>query len=310
VRVFEYSMIAKSTKLLFKRAAADMLGNTFVFACTDWLQKSLHFPFVRVVSYHDTPRCHASKLRMHLQWYAENFVNCDQASLDRFLLDGSWPHDKPGLVISFDDGLSSNAAVAAPLLEEFGFTGWFMVPAVAPNTDIGSDREFADEVLIPFLDEDPGARLFMSWDDMRLLVKNGHEICCHSLNHKRLGACLSPSELIEEIQHSKADLERGLGNSIQSFAWVGGESHSFSRAAFDEMVKAGYRRVFSTNCYPVLPRQTQLCLERNHVDSAFNLNELRLSVGGLYDLFYKRKRRRTNRVIGLERGSNDRHESE
>ncbi|HPL67770.1 MAG TPA: polysaccharide deacetylase family protein [Smithellaceae bacterium] len=284
-----------------KSAIADILGSKTSFSISDRFQKLVNFPFIRVVGYHDTPKALANKFRMHLNWYAENYINCDQAMLDRFLLDGIWSHSKPGLIISFDDGLRSNSKVAASLLEEYGFTGWFMVPAFVPELGNGMDRKFAVKANISYTDEDPKGRLFMSWDDLHMLSTHGHEICCHSMHHKRLGEFLTPLELKEEIYKSRAVMESILERPIDSFAWVGGEDYSYSKAAFEEMQSAGYKRIFSTNCYPILPRQTPFCLERNHVSSNFNINEVRLSIGGFYDLLYYRKRARTNRVLGLNR---------
>ena len=294
-----FEMDTFSTKKRLKKAVAGLLGNPVAFAVTDTIVNRPQFPFVRAIGYHDTPSSFADRFRAHLAWFAEQFVNCDRERLDRFLEEGTWPYDKPGIIISFDDGLRSNAKVAAPMLEAFGFTGWFMVPAIVPETGPGNDRDFADRALIPFADDDPDDRLFMSWQDMRTLSKAGHEICCHSMHHKRLEAALSSVEMIEEIGASKIVLEKQLGHAIDSFAWVGGEDYSFSSAAFAEMKRANYRLIFSTNCHPIVARQTPHCLERNHVDAAFTLNEVRLSIGGAYDLLYRRKRRRTARVIGL-----------
>ncbi len=289
-----------SVRYLLKKLAAHALGNRFVFAATDHLINQPKFPFIRIVGYHDTPACYADRLEAQLKWFSENYVNCDSDSLDQFLRDGIWPHKKPGLIISFDDGLRSNVTIALPLLERFGLTGWFMVPSVVADICPPTDRQFAYDALIPFNEQGLEDRLFVSWEDLRSIVNQGHVVCCHSMHHKRLGEALSAPELIEEIAGAKAALERGIGSKVDSFAWVGGESYSFSSGAFEEMKRAGFDRIFSTNCSPILPKQSPLCLERNHVDAAFGLDEVRLSIGGLYDLFYRRKRLETSQTIGFD----------
>ena len=294
--------IVNSLRKSAKRQAANLLGNPVSFAITDFVVKAAMFPFIRVVGYHDTPALHAGRLRTHFEWYRRNFFDCDRARLDSFLNGEPWGERLPGLIISFDDGLRSNFSVAAPLLEEFGFTGWFMVPAAVPDLSPEQEEGFASEQLIPHAPPRAGEKLFVTWEDLRSLHSAGHQICCHSYHHKRLSAALSDEELDEEIGRSRRVFEERLGFAIDSFAWVGGEEYSFSRGAFDRMMREGYARVFSGNCLPILPKQSPFFLERNHADAAFSLNELRLSVGGLYDALYTAKRRRVTRLLTREAG--------
>jgi peptidoglycan/xylan/chitin deacetylase (PgdA/CDA1 family) len=291
----------RNLKSIAKRLAADLLGNPPVFLASHGVVKFLYSPFVRAVGYHDTPSRFADNLRHQMRWFARHFVNCGPVDLDRFLTGQGWPHDKPGLIISFDDGLRSNYQVAAPILEEFGFTGWFMVPASVPDIHIEEQRAFSRHALIPFLDESPSGRVFMDWQELSSLRDRGHVVAVHSLKHKRLGSYRTTNELKEEIQQSRDVFGEKLGAAPDTFAWVGGESHAFSKQAFDLMFQAGYRRVFSTNCFPITGRETSMCLERNHVDAAFTLNEVRLSIGGAYDLVYFTKRRRIRELLGVSR---------
>ncbi len=291
----------RNLKSIAKRLAADLLGNSAVFSASHGLVKFLYSPFVRAVGYHDTPSRFADNLRRQMRWFARHFVNCGPADLDRFLAGHGWPHDKPGLICSFDDGLRSNYQVAAPILEEFGLTGWFMVPASVPDIHVEEQRAFSRHALIPFLDERPAGRVFMDWQEVYSLRDRGHVVAVHSLKHKRLGPYRTSDELMEEIKHSRDVFREKLGALPDTFAWVGGEAHSFSKEAFDLMCEAGYRRVFSTNCFPITGRETSMCLERNHVDAAFTLNEVRLSIGGAYDLAYLRKRRRVRKLLGVSR---------
>ncbi len=175
-----------------------------------------------------------------------------------------------------------------------------MVPSGVPGIAEGDQWEFAERVRITHSAESREQQLFLDWNDVRSLVAAGHQVCCHSFHHMRLRESLNDAELKTEICRSKHVLERELGGSVDVFAWVGGEGYAFSRAAFEKMKECGYKLVFSTNCFPIATGETPLCLERNHVDASFSLNEVRLSIGGLYDLFYFRKRRRVRRLIGVE----------
>ena len=283
-----------------KRQAANLLGNPLAFGITNFVLRAAMFPFIRVVGYHDTPAMNAGRLRSHFEWYRRNFIDCDRARLDAFLNGEPWRERRPGLIISFDDGLRSNCTVAAPLLEEFGFTGWYMVPAAVPDLPPEREEEFARAQLIPNAGPQSEGKLFLTWDDLRSLHAAGHQICCHSYHHKRLSSALSDAELDEEISQARRALEEKLGFAIDSFAWVGGEEYSFSKGAFDRMKSEGYARVFSTNCLPILPKQSPYFLERNHADASFSLNELRFSIGGVYDALYAPKRRRVARLLTRE----------
>lgn len=292
--------MARATRKTIRRYVASLFGSRAAYSISNALVRRIFFPYVRCVAYHDTPARFESNLATHLQWYSEHFVDCERADLDRFLADGVWPHSKPGLIISFDDGLRSNAEVAAPLLKRYGFNGWFMVPAGVPRLGAKEDRFFADEVLIPHSNRPDDQRLFLDWNDLRSLVTAGHQICCHSFHHLRLGEALSDAELDVEILKSKALFEHELGRDMDAFAWVGGENHTFSRAAFQKIQDSGYKIVFSGNCLPITAKDSPLCLERNHVDVTYRLDDVRLSIGGFYDLLYSRKRDKIRRVIGLE----------
>ena len=89
------------------------------------------------------------------------------------------------VALTFDDSLKDHLLVAAPMLEERGWRGTFCIV-----TDwIGRDD----------------SRL--SWDDVRELVRRGHEIATHTASHRDL------LTLLERILSSADDsgvLVRGI----------------------------------------------------------------------------------------------------
>lgn len=98
------------------------------------LRERLCHPSLRAVNYHDVPARLAEPFEEQLRFFARHFVPVGPRELGELLAD-RWPHRKPGLLITFDDGLRSHAEVAAPLLERHGFPGWFFVPAAFPEID-------------------------------------------------------------------------------------------------------------------------------------------------------------------------------
>src|SRR5689334_16033696 len=108
-----------------------------------WLHRRqlTRLPFIRIVNYHDVPPCHARSFERQLQFFKRRFVVTNRCGLQD-LLAGHWSYDRPGLLITFDDGLKSHAQVAAPLLEKYGFSGWFFVPTEFVDTPRERQREY------------------------------------------------------------------------------------------------------------------------------------------------------------------------
>lgn len=280
-----------SATKLAKLFLGDALGSEALYQITNKWFNNPKMPYVRALNYHDTPQQFASNLRSQLEWYSSHFIDCNYQQLRSLLEDGTWRGPKPGILISFDDGLKSNYDVAAPLLEEFGFTGWFMIPVSFLDTDSAAHAEFASENHITHHGLNSGD-LAMSWDDVRDLERRGHIITCHSMNHRRLLGSLTDEELYEEIVHSKSVLESRLGHPVSGFTWVGGEESSYSRKAFSSILQANYSEVFCTNSEPIVAQQNSLFLNRSNIESNFSLNQVRLVLGGLYDRKYDAKRQR------------------
>ena len=275
-----------------------LLGSKAAYYASRRLYYSRLFPFVQAVTYHDTPVATEDQLRLQFEWYRENYVNCGLPELRELLTTGTWRHPKPGLIISFDDGLRSNFDAAVPLLEALGFTGWFMIPSGFVDLEPLRQSKFAHDNLIDFAQRVDGARIALSWDEIQEMERRGHVVTCHSMNHKRLGDELTEAELEVEIKHSKQMLESRLKHPIDSITWVGGEERAYGRNAFEMMLTARYSLIFCTNCAPIRAGQSPYFLQRYHVDPLYNVARLRLVLGGFYDIMYARKRRRVGKHLG------------
>jgi peptidoglycan/xylan/chitin deacetylase (PgdA/CDA1 family) len=259
------------------------------------LQTGLLSPYARALNYHDVPAPLADAFEAQLRLFAKHFVNVGPAEL-RALHADAWPHPKPGLLLTFDDGFRSHADVVAPLLEKYGFTGWFNVPVGFVETPPEEQRAFARANRIDpceWLGADP--RIALSWRDL-LRLDGRHEICCHTWNHRRLSAELGPQELQREIVDSKRRLEEGLGHEVRAFTWVGGEEWAYSRAAADAIRAAGYEIAFMTNNAVFRPHGELLQIQRTNVEASFDPRFVRFCLSGFYDSLYTAKRRRVNRL--------------
>ncbi|HIF95001.1 MAG TPA: polysaccharide deacetylase family protein [Myxococcales bacterium] len=149
----------------------------------------------RAVNYHDISSTMLDRFEDQLKYYQKHYVDMDRLKLNA-LLEGRWEIDRPGLLMTFDDGLRSHAAHVAPLLEKYGFTGWFFVPSQFVDTPDAEQWTFANEHAIePFGDDYLGDRIALSSDEVRDLDTRGHVIGSHTRHHVRLESKLRKKEL-------------------------------------------------------------------------------------------------------------------
>lgn len=257
------------------------------------LQRIFLSPFIRAVNYHDVPPFQAKAFEAQLIYYKQHFEVVGPAGLEA-MTSGQWDRRRPGLILSFDDGLRSHADVVAPLLERHGLTGWFMVPIGFVDESPGKQALYASEHLIKHNDYG-NPRLAMTWNDIRRMAVL-HEIVCHTWSHRRLVDSLSVDDLEFEIPQAKRRLEAELGREVRTFCWVGGEEATYSRAAARAIAEAGFRYSFMTIHQIIRPGSDPLQLHRTNIE-AHNPNKIvRYRLSGALDLLYWRRRRRVNRI--------------
>jgi peptidoglycan/xylan/chitin deacetylase (PgdA/CDA1 family) len=281
----------KSVAALVKSAGVSRLARWSLGAMTSG-------PYIRAVNYHGTPESSAAQFERHLQFYQRHFHPVNEADL-RDLLKGAWTKPKPGLIISFDDGLESNYRVAAPLVEEYGFTGWFFIPTEL----LGQEPTESDLVArghdIVIAQGDPGS--LMGWGQVRELAQH-HAVGSHTATHCRLESDVPADRLREEIVRSKERLERELGRECSSFCWVGGEEFSYSREGAEVIASAGYEFGFMTNLAPIRPGANALQLQRTNIEANWTLDMVEFYLSGLMDATYSGKRRRVIEITSVSKG--------
>ena len=276
-----------------------MLARTFDLTGLNALliraQRGALGPHIRSVNYHDVPPARAADFERQLRLYARYFEPVGMAELQA-LREGRWNHQRPGLILSFDDGLRSHAEVVAPALERHGFTGWFFVPVGFVDTPEEAQLAYARErSLSAPVGAREGERVAMSWEQLRAIDRR-HVVGCHTWHHRRLEASLDPDELEREIPAAKRRLEERLGHRVEVFAWVGGEEWAYSAAAARAIRQAGFSSAFMTNNAVIRPQTDPLQLQRTNVEADYPLHLTRFQLCGFLDLTYTPKRRRVNRL--------------
>jgi peptidoglycan/xylan/chitin deacetylase (PgdA/CDA1 family) len=256
--------------------------------------------YVRVLAYHSVGLNTLGAFKRQLAWLASRYEGVDAERLAAFR-SGVWDCPRPGLILSFDDGLLDNYRVAAPALEAAGFKGWFFIPTLLPGLSAEAEERFcaAGELTLP-AEQRADERIAMSWDEIRDLAGRGHEIGCHTASHCRLREGLEPGRLEAEIGGAKRAIEKGLGRDCRSFAFVGGEADTYSSAAYAAVRGSGFRYAFTTLSAPLLPGNEALLIHRTVLDPGMDFELFKFKVSGFSDLVHARARGRI--TARLERG--------
>ncbi len=238
--------------------------------------------YIRILNYHNTPSEYADGLKKQLEFYKKHFDNVTRADLDNFF-QRKYFGKKPGLIISFDDGFATNYDVAATLLEQYGFTGWFFVSSGLIRPEGGHVEKNAADV--------QSLQKYMSRSELRDLIERGHVIGCHTHSHARLGKDLTTAQAKMEIVNSKQLLEELCGKKIDLFCWTFGTLDSYGILAALTIVEAGYNYSFLTNLKVITRSTDSFRLDRTNIEAYWPMSQVRFYLSGIMDLAYSRKRK-------------------
>lgn len=134
---------------------------------------------------------------------SQTFAQSSSVSICRF------KDDKPAAIsLTFDDDLLDHYTVAKPLLAQYGFKGTFFVV-----------EKYADQAIANRADTTK--RQYMSWDQVKEMAADGHEIGNHSYSHYQLTKAKSQEDVIHEITHPIATFQEKLGITPVTFCFPG-----------------------------------------------------------------------------------------
>lgn len=253
--------------------------------------------FIRVVNLHSVPLETAKTFEEQLQFFQKHYDSVTIKDLKRFVGNkGKWHKSKPGLIISFDDGLYNNYSVAKGLLEKYGFVGWFFVAPGFCDTPPKEQSEYSEKNSITKATQLEDGRLSLNWDEVKDLSKN-HVIGCHTYNHCRFYKDLSLEKMALEIIKSKQILEDKLGSEIESFCWVGGETNTYNEDAMKLILKGGYKFCFTTIPLAITSTTNTFLLGRSNIESNWPLEIVKFQLCGAMDWLYFRKRIQVHKIL-------------
>ena len=253
--------------------------------------------YIRVVNYHSTNKIDITNFEKQLKFFRLKYKNTSFNELELFIKTKKWNKQKPGIIISFDDGFRTNFDYAKPLLEKYNFTGYFFIP----SDFIFENKETQDNYMFKNNTKKEGdyidGRYSMTWEEVIELSKN-HIIGSHTKTHYRFKEKDTDDILYEQIVKSKENIENKLNATVDSFAWVGGEFHTYTPKAF-ELIKKTYKYSFMTNTFPVLPNSSPFFIERTNIESYNPIHLVKFQLSGLMDLYYYRKRKKLRNKISI-----------
>ncbi len=282
-----------------KEKIAILLDKLFVVKFLFYITKAYYGKHIRVVNYHSTPPFEAANFEAQLKFFQANYSSVSYKELEEFYKTGKWTKTKPGLIFSFDDGFRDNVDVAVPLLEKYGFKGWFFIPVGMIDLSSEEQKEFVGKNENRYHVEYKDGRYLMSWDEIKGLYNN-HVVGCHTWSHHRMNINDTDEILTKEITLSKQLMENKLQKQISIFCWAGGEEHTYTNAAAKKIKESGYKFSFITNTFPVKSGQSPLQINRTNIESRNSLALVRFQLSLLMDIFYIPKRKRVSKLLTLE----------
>ena len=262
--------------------------------------------YIRAVAYHHTDRTMSSSLRRQFDYFRRRYRGLVEEDVDAFFAgwgrgEGQKPErprgGKPGIIISFDDGLADHYRVAAPLLEEYGLRGWFFVPAALPLMAEAEQRAFCEANGL-FPPAGSGERIGMNREELVDLARRGHVVGCHTLSHRRFSGPVDAALLDRELGQARADLGAMLGAAPRSFAWVGGEPDTYHPLAQKALEEEGFSYAFTTMSAKIRPEADPLMLHRAVLDADMPYPLFLAKTEGLSDLTHAGRRRALEARLG------------
>ena len=205
-------------------------------------------PLIRTVNFHNVPKYRVAETDALLRQWSSAFSSVNEGELDRYLATGEWHKAKPGLLVAIFNGYRNGYDNMRPLLEKYGFVGWFYVPTLFVNEPAATQKEFvATRTLKIIHNEYPDGRYALSWEEIKAM-DGRHVIACHTRNHAKLQLD-DPKYLENETVGPQLDFQKHLGHPVRAFASLSGQPYG-EHGLSDQMIdRAGYQ--FITSNYKI-----------------------------------------------------------
>jgi peptidoglycan/xylan/chitin deacetylase (PgdA/CDA1 family) len=186
----------------------------------------------------DTTAVSGVQFREHLSLYSDlGYCTTSHEKLIELLKSGGQPPPKT-ILIHFDDAYREVLSEAAPMMQEFAFTGMVFVP----TNHIGRNNWW-DYRVDRFLSH-------LSSHEIVELLRLGFEVGSHAKSHQNL-LKLPMNELTTEISDSKAILESSFGVEIKTLSYPYGLHNERVKEAARNHYQLGFTVTQGTNDWTI-----------------------------------------------------------
>ena len=257
--------------IFIKKALAFLCG---IFGISDlylyFLNKKHKNNYVRIINYHNTEKENLELFERQLAYYEKKFSIIDFDQLKLFLDDKLCFREKPGMLITFDDGYVCQYEWALDVLKKHDIKSIFFI----------SSEKYGET--------DPN---YIRHDKLKEICDCGHTIGDHTSSHYRFTDKDTLEKLNHEIIDSKVVLQEITGQEIDSFCYVGGEVPVYTEDSF-KIIKNNYEYCFTTLTRICTRKTNKHLIHRTNIESYWNMNMVKLNVSGIWDLYYADKARK------------------
>jgi peptidoglycan/xylan/chitin deacetylase (PgdA/CDA1 family) len=257
--------------------------------------RSGHSGTLRVLIYHDIPPAEANKFREQLEWLKKSWTFVSPETFELMMM-GKFPINGNNLLLTFDDGFSSNKIIAETILNDLDIKALFFV--ISEFIDIQKNVEtknfISKKILLQSeVESIPSHMSNMTWKDLVDLCKAGHAIGAHTSSHIRLSNLKSEKELYNEIVKSADFIENQIGIKVNHFAYPFGNISSFPQDAFNlahrrfNFIHSGLRGC-NIKC------KNKKIVFRDALQTTYSFYEIDVLLEGFFDLYYSKSRKLFN----------------
>ena len=201
---------------------------------------------LRILLYHDIEPFFYAQFEKQLRFLLKThrFISPEEFAL---YFEGKLPLTGKNLLLTFDDGFYSNRIVAERILGPLGIKAlFFVISDFVELENLQEAKKFIAEKIQPGRDiyTIPDELYNMSWQDLQVLLHQGHTIGAHTKSHVQLSKVKSEEELEREIITSARFVERKLGIVINDFAFPYGNIQSITPLALS-VARKKFSRIYS-----------------------------------------------------------------
>lgn len=188
------------------------------------LRGGLRYPSgeLLVLNYHGTPRKHLSSFRAQLRFLHDHFSFITPSDLAAYF-SGTLETPKCKVLITFDDGLKNNL-YAVDALNAAGIKACFFVVPAFIDTPVGEQASYYVSNIRPVVntrvDSQPEDYTAMTWEDLKLLARQGHTIGAHTFTHTLVAAQSGGERSLKEVLGCKTKIESVLQQPVQAFCSI------------------------------------------------------------------------------------------